>query len=374
VRITVVIPTLGEQATIESAIASARAALGPCQVIVADGGSADGTRELAAAAGATVIDAPGTRADAMNTGARAATGEAILFLHADTTLPAGAGSAVRGVLVNADAGAFSVRFDDRPRLARFAAGLGKPFHRGVYGDQGIFVTRAAFDRVGGYRPLPIMEDIDFVQRIRRTGRFVVLPDTVTTSGRRQRAHGEVRTFVIVHTIKLLYRVGVPPAHLAALDRAGRSSRYPRIPGCARTPSGLFREDRKGKGGSARHAGWPDGGGVMPFRASRPYAPPGVLIEVLSFDGCPNRDPAVELVERIVRETGIAARIDVIDVTDEETASMRRFLGSPTIFVAGHDIEPGAEARTDYSISCRVYRTADGLKGLPDAQWLRDALA
>ena len=217
-RISVVIPTLGEQETIESAIVSARAALGPCQVIVADGGSADGTRELAAAAGATVIDAPGTRADAMNTGARAATGEAIVFLHADTTLPPGAGHGVRCALEHADAGAFSVRFDDRPGLARFAAGLGRRFHRGVYGDQAIFVTRTAFDRVGGYGPLPIIEDIDFVQRIRRAGRFVVLPDTVTTSGRRQRAHGEVRTFLTVHTIKLLYRLGVPPARLARAYR------------------------------------------------------------------------------------------------------------------------------------------------------------
>jgi len=218
VRISVVIPTLGERATIESAIASARGALGPCQVIVADGGSGDGTRELAAAAGATVVDAPGTRADAMNKGAAAATGEAIVFLHADTTLPPGAGNGVRSALEHADGGAFSVRFDDRPRLARFAARLGKPFHRGVYGDQAIFVTRAAFDRVGGYGQLPIMEDIDLVQRIRRAGRFVVLPDTVTTSGRRQRAHGEVRTFLTVHTIKLLYRLGVPPAHLARAYR------------------------------------------------------------------------------------------------------------------------------------------------------------
>jgi len=101
---------------------------------------------------------------------------------------------------------------------------------------------------------------------------------------------------------------------------------------------------------------------------------GVLIEILSFDGCPNREPAVELVERIVRETGVTARIEVVDVTDEETARARRFLGSPTILIAGHDVEPGAEARCDYSVSCRVYRADDGLRGLPDAQWLRDALA
>lgn len=216
--ISVVIPTLGEERAIESAIRSTRAALGPCQVIVADGGSADGTRKLAAAAGATVVDAPGTRADAMNTGAAAATGAALLFLHADTTLPDGAADAILRALSHADAGAFSVRFDDRPRLAQLAAALYERFHRGVYGDQAIFVTRAAFDRVDGYRPLPIMEDFDLVQRLRREGRFVVLADAVTTSARRQRAHGEVRTFIVVAAIKLLYRLGVPPGRLARAYR------------------------------------------------------------------------------------------------------------------------------------------------------------
>jgi rSAM/selenodomain-associated transferase 2 len=218
VRISVVIPALGEEATIGTSITSARATLEPCEVIVADGGSTDGTRELALAAGAAVVDAPGSRADAMNAGARGATGEILLFLHADTTPPERAGGAVRTTLARADGGAFSVRFDHRPGLARLAAALYERFHRGVYGDQAIFVTREAFDRAGGYRPLPIMEDFDFVRRVRRAGRFVVLPDTVTTSARRQRAHGEVRTFLTVATIKLLYRLGVSPAWLARLYR------------------------------------------------------------------------------------------------------------------------------------------------------------
>jgi len=100
---------------------------------------------------------------------------------------------------------------------------------------------------------------------------------------------------------------------------------------------------------------------------------GVPVEVMSFAGCPNREPAVALVERIVDELGVDARIEVIDVTDEETARARRFLGSPTILVAGRDVEPGADARTDYAVSCRVYRTDAGLQGLPDELWLADAL-
>ncbi len=215
-KLSVVIPTLDEQETIQAAIASVRETLGPCQVIIADGRSADLTRDLAVAAGAEVVDAPGTRADAMNAGARSAKGDAFLFLHADTTLPRGAGDAVRTALARGDAGAFSVRFDHRPRLAQLAAALYERFHRGVYGDQAIFVTRAAFERAGGYRPLPIMEDLDFVERVRRAGRFIVLTDAVTTSARRHRANGEIHTFLTVVTIKLLYRLGVPPSRLARL--------------------------------------------------------------------------------------------------------------------------------------------------------------
>ena len=106
-------------------------------------------------------------------------------------------------------------------------------------------------------------------------------------------------------------------------------------------------------------------------AADPVAP--VHIEILSFDGCPNRKRAVELVQRLVLETSVNARVDVIDVTDEETARARRFLGSPTILVAGHDVEPGAENRSDYAVSGRVYRTDDGLRDEPDARWVREAL-
>jgi glycosyltransferase involved in cell wall biosynthesis len=185
-------------------------------VVVADGGSDDGTRELAVAAGATVVLAPGSRADAMNEGARAAEGGALLFLHADTSLPPGAGALIRAALASADGGAFAVRLDGRPLPARLAAAAYRPFHRGVYGDQAIFVRRESFERLGGYRAQPIMEDYDLVRRLRAQGRFTLLRESVTTSARRQQAHGEVRTFATVAAIKLLYRLGVSPVRLARL--------------------------------------------------------------------------------------------------------------------------------------------------------------
>lgn len=216
--ISVVIPALDEEAGIEGAICLARGVLGECEIVVADGGSSDRTVEFAAAAGARVVEAGGTRADGMNAGAAAASGGVLLFLHADTTLPGRADDAIERALREAVGGAFSLGFDGRPRLARLAAALYRPLHRGVYGDQAIFVRREAWEQVGGYRCLPIMEDYDLVQRLRRIGRFVVVPETVVTSARRQRAHGEVRTFATVASIKLLYRLGVSPARLARAYR------------------------------------------------------------------------------------------------------------------------------------------------------------
>jgi hypothetical protein len=98
------------------------------------------------------------------------------------------------------------------------------------------------------------------------------------------------------------------------------------------------------------------------------------IEILSFDGCPNRERAIALVSSILVETGTEAQVQVIDVPGAETAQQLRFLGSPTIRVNGRDIEPGADERTDYAHGCRVFRTEKGLTGDPDPRWLRAALA
>jgi hypothetical protein len=99
----------------------------------------------------------------------------------------------------------------------------------------------------------------------------------------------------------------------------------------------------------------------------------VRVEVLTFEGCPNGAPAVELVERLVAETGVEAEVAVVQVETDEQARAHRFLGSPTVQVDGRDIEPGSEERTDYSMSCRVYRTESGFAGLPPAEHVVAAL-
>ena len=98
-----------------------------------------------------------------------------------------------------------------------------------------------------------------------------------------------------------------------------------------------------------------------------------LVEVLTFDGCPHAEPALELVERVLDETGIAANVRRVDVANAASAEAHRFLGSPTIRVNGRDIEPGADDRDQFVLSCRVYRTERGMQGAPDERWLRDAL-
>ena len=97
------------------------------------------------------------------------------------------------------------------------------------------------------------------------------------------------------------------------------------------------------------------------------------VEILTFDGCPNRSGAVALVDRVLAETGIAASVEVVEVPDAETAAVLHFLGSPTIRVDGQDVEPGAAERSDFVLACRLYKTEAGLQGQPDARWLARAL-
>ena len=98
-----------------------------------------------------------------------------------------------------------------------------------------------------------------------------------------------------------------------------------------------------------------------------------LVEILYFDGCPNHEAARAMVERVSSELGLEPELRLVNVPDEDAARRLRFLGSPTIRVAGRDVDPEAGERDEYVLSCRVYRTANGLVGQPDERWVRDAL-
>ena len=99
----------------------------------------------------------------------------------------------------------------------------------------------------------------------------------------------------------------------------------------------------------------------------------VVVEVLYFDGCPNHESALELIERLGRELGVEPEVRLVNVPNQEAAQRLRFLGSPTIRVDGRDVDPHTEERDDYALSCRVFRTEAGIVGQPDERWVREAL-
>ncbi|MEJ2379111.1 MAG: TIGR04283 family arsenosugar biosynthesis glycosyltransferase [Pseudolabrys sp.] len=216
-KLSIVMPALNEAATIEAALD----ALSPlrargAEVIVVDGGSADGTRELARPHADKVLNAPRGRAAQMNAGAAAA-GDVLLFLHADTRLPENADALVLQGLARTDRvwGRFDVRFD-QGGLLRFVALMMNWRSRATgiaTGDQALFVTRAAFERAGRFPPIVLMEDVALSARLKRVTRPLCLGARVTTSGRRWRKQGTLRTILLMWRLRLRFFLGADPAHL-----------------------------------------------------------------------------------------------------------------------------------------------------------------
>lgn len=227
-RLSVVIPTLNEAESLERAIASARAVAD--EVIVSDGGSTDGSIEIARRAGARVVEGAPGRGAQLNRGGAAASGEVLLFLHADSTLPRDLPTQLDAALAAGCAGGGAlIRFDPDGGLLRFGAGwinCRTRLTRLPLGDQAHFVLREAFERLDGYRDWPILEDLDLMRRLKREHRIAVLAGPVVTSARRFVEKGVVRTIAINWTIWTLYLLGVSPHRLARLYRSGRPARRP----------------------------------------------------------------------------------------------------------------------------------------------------
>lgn len=222
-RISVVVPTLNEEATIGATLAELVPAPGVVEVLVADGGSADRTRELAEAAGARVLSVAGGRAAQQNAAAAEAQGRALLFLHADTRPPADFADSIRAALDDpaAVAGAFRFRTDGPGwgmRVVEWGVNLRSRLLRMPYGDQGLFMETRVFEEVGGFPVQPIMEDYELVRRLRSRGRVVLLGSSVLTSARRWARLGVVRTTVVNWLMVLGYRVGMPVERLTRLYR------------------------------------------------------------------------------------------------------------------------------------------------------------
>jgi rSAM/selenodomain-associated transferase 2 len=217
--LSIIVPVLDESASIEAALT----ALAPyrtrgCELIVVDGGSRDKTLALASPLADHVLTAPRGRAAQMNAGASVAHGDIFLFLHADTKLPASADALIRDGLAQSGRiwGRFDVRFDQHGIMPLIAVmmNLRSRLTGIATGDQAIFVTRAAFDEIGGFPAQPLMEDIAFSACIRHISRPAYIRARVTTSARRWRKQGVLRTVFLMWRLRLAYFLGADPARLA----------------------------------------------------------------------------------------------------------------------------------------------------------------
>jgi len=220
--ISVIIPSLNEKKALGKCIESLRREPGYIEVIVADGGSVDGTLEVIGNLNDVVlIESPKGRGLQMNQGAGAATGNIYLFLHADTLLEQGWINEIITALEDSvvAGGAFTLAIDSpewQYRLIEHMVKARCALWKLPYGDQGIFVRRDVFEKIGRYKNIPLMEDVDLIERIKREGRISILPKKAVTSHRRWKKEGWIRATLMNQLIMIMYRLGIDPHILAGL--------------------------------------------------------------------------------------------------------------------------------------------------------------
>jgi rSAM/selenodomain-associated transferase 2 len=226
--ISIIVPVLDEA----DAIVATLAVLQPMrargvEVVVADGGSTDATRQLAAPLADRVIESARGRAAQMNAGARAARGAVLAFVHADTLLPPSADRAIAAALAaGREWGRFDVAIDGAAPLLVLVAlmmNLRSRLTGIATGDQAIFARRAAFDRAGGFPDIPLMEDVALSKSLRMESAPACLRERVVTSGRRWERHGTLRTILLMWRLRLAYALGADPRHLARRYDVERTS-------------------------------------------------------------------------------------------------------------------------------------------------------
>jgi len=218
-KISVIIPALNEADGIARTLEGLQAwrARGH-EVILCDGGSQDGTQAAAEGLVDTITACPRGRALQMNAGAGLAKGRVLLFLHADTALPASGDASLRQALEESgrDWGRFDIRLSGSGVLYRLIEGLMNLRSRLTHictGDQAIFITRSTFLQIGGFSNIPLMEDIEISKRLKAVGPPVCLKERALTSSRRWEDHGPLRTILTMWALRLAYFLGCRPDRL-----------------------------------------------------------------------------------------------------------------------------------------------------------------
>jgi rSAM/selenodomain-associated transferase 2 len=224
-KLSIIVPTLNEANAIDT-IFQPLGQRSDIEVIVADGRSEDETVTVARSHGAIALTTARGRAHQMNAGARLATADTLMFLHADTRLPANFFCAVEQILAEADvvAGAFRLGIDGTEaglRLVEWGANWRSRLLQLPYGDQALFMRRATFWQIGGFPELPMMEDFELVRRLQRVGRIAIALDAVLTSSRRWQKLGTCKTTAINQMAIAAYLLGIAPQRIARWYRRQR---------------------------------------------------------------------------------------------------------------------------------------------------------
>jgi rSAM/selenodomain-associated transferase 2 len=217
-RLSVIVPMLNEERAIRATLDSIRRAAPGAEIIAVDGGSTDASAEIVKARGVELLTAPRGRARQLNAGAAHARGDVLVFVHADTLVPATFSSDIAAALADPQVagGRFDLELDEASLAASTLSkliSLRSRIMRSATGDQAIFVRTDVFHAMGGFKELDLCEDVDFARRLRRRGGIACLRSRVVTSARRWRQQGMLRTVFRMWLIKSLFLMGVSPARL-----------------------------------------------------------------------------------------------------------------------------------------------------------------